>query len=96
MSNPILDPIVNQLMEQAATGEAAKAFLQSGLGSYITQRANDEADDAMAALIEADPANPTVIASLQMKIRVATQAVTWLVEAISEGDNAMRQLHEES
>lgn len=96
MSNPILDPIIKQLMDQAATGEAAKAFLQSGLGGYITQRANDEADDAMAALIEVDAANTLAVAVLQMKIRVATQAVAWLMEAISEGENALRQLHEES
>lgn len=96
MSNPALDPIVKQLMEDAAIGEAAKSFMQSGLGSYLAKRANDEADEAMAQLVEVNAANTQEVAALQMKIRIATQAVGWLMQAISEGDNALRQLHEES
>lgn len=96
MSNPALDPVIKQLMESAAIGEAAKTFLQSGLGSHITQRASDEADAAMSALINVDPTNAAQVAALQLRIRVATQAIAWLTEAMAEGENALRQLHEDS
>ena len=96
MSNPALDPVIKQLMESAAIGEAAKTFLQSGLGSHITQRASDEADAAMTELITVEPTNAAKVAELQARIRVAAQAVAWLTEAIAEGENALRQLHEDS
>lgn len=96
MRNPALDPMLKQLMESAAIGEAAKTFLQSGLGVHLTQRANDEADAAMTELITVEPTNAAKVAELQARIRVAAQAVAWLTEAIAEGENALRQLHEDS
>ena len=41
-------------------------------------------------------ANAAKVAELQARIRVAAQAVAWLTEAIAEGENALRQLHEDS
>ena len=75
-------------------GEAALQvffFVVQGWGWWLWARAG-----GMAQLVEVNAANTQEVAALQMKIRIATQAVGWLMQAISEGDNAMRQLHEES
>ena len=94
-NNVVIDPLIRELMESAATGEAAKLFLGSGLGKHIAQRAADEVDEALAELIEADPNDAAAIRALQTRINVARQSVVYLAEAISEGDNALQQLHGE-
>lgn len=94
--NVIIDPLIKQLMESAATGEAAKMFLQSELGRHITQRAADEVEEALAQLVEVPPTDSARIAELQTQIKVAKQSIVYLTEAIAEGDNALRQLHDES
>ncbi len=96
MSNPIVDPVIKDLMESASTGEAVKMFLQSELGRNITNRAVQEIDEAMAELVEADADNRALIASIQNRIKVPSMAISWLTDAIAEGDNAMVRLHEES
>lgn len=93
--NAIMDPLIRQLMESAATGEAAKMFLNSELGKHITQRAVGEIDEAIDGLVEADPFDGKAVAEMQTRIKVAKQAVMWLTDAIAEGDNALRQLHED-
>jgi len=92
--NPIIDPLIRDLMDKAATGEAAKMFLRSGLGKHITARATQEADEAICQLIVVDPNRTDLVLALQNQIKVAAQALTWLAEAISEGDNALNQLEE--
>lgn len=98
MSNDhaIIDPMIRQLMESAAIGEAAKLFLSSDLGRHVTNRAADEVDEAISMLIEHDPCDAKGIAALQAKINVAKQSIVYLTEAIAEGENALRQLHDES
>lgn len=93
--NQIIDPAIKELMESAATGEAAKLFLQSELGRYVAGRAADDVEESIAKLIEADPGNAQLILKLQTEINVAKQAIVYLTEAMTEGDNAMRQLHSE-
>lgn len=95
-ANAAFDQHLHELMDSAATGEAAKLFLQSGLGRHLTSRAADDVDEAVAKLIDADPTDAKLILSLQTTINVAKLAVTYLTDAISEGDNAMRALHDES
>lgn len=94
--NVVIDPIVRQLMEAAATGEAAKLFLQSELGRYIAGKAAEEVEEAIAQLIEADPHDAKEIQRLQTVINVAKQSIVYLTDAISIGNNALRELHEES
>ena len=94
--NVVIDPMVRQLMESAAIGEAAKMFLRSDLGQHIASRAADEVEEAIAKLVDHDPNDAKGIAALQSTINVAKQSIIYLTEAIAEGDNSMRQLHEES
>ena len=93
--NVIIDPLIKQLMESAATGEAAKLFLQSGLGRHIAQRAADEVEEALALLVDVPPTDSVRIADLQAQVKVARQSIIYLTEAIAEGDNALRQLHDD-
>ena len=58
----VIDPMIKELMESAAIGEAAKLFLQSELGGHIARRAAEEVEAATARLIEADPADISLIA----------------------------------
>lgn len=94
--NVIIDPLIRQLMDSAATGEAAKLFLGSDLGRHVAQRAADEVEETLALLVDAPAADSARIAELQTQIKVARQAIVYLTEAIAEGDNALRQLHDES
>ena len=94
--NVVIDPLIKQLLDSAATGEAAKLFLQSHLGRHIASRAADDVEEAIAKLIEHEPSDAVGIASLQATINVAKQSIIYLTEAIAEGDNAMRQLNDES
>ena len=93
--NNINDPVIKQMLETAAYGEAAKMFMQSDLGKHIASRATDEIEEAMNALIDVSPTNVEAISALQRKANNARGAIQWLMEAISAGDNALRQLEEE-
>ena len=90
----VIDPMIKELMESAAIGEAAKMFLQSELGGHIARRAAEEVEAATVRLIEADPADISLIARLQTEIKVSKQGITWLVDAMTSGDHAMRQLQQ--
>ena len=90
----VIDPMIKELMESAAIGEAAKMFLQSELGGHIARRAAEEVEAATARLIEADPVDIRLIARLQTEIKVAKQGITWLVDAMTAGDHAMKQLQQ--
>lgn len=93
MSEPvIIDPMVKQLMESAATGQAARRFLEADLGKHIIDKASAEIEDALAELVEAPASDTVLIDRIQTRIKVARQAVMWLTDAIAEGENAMRQL----
>ena len=94
-NNVVIDPLIRELMESAATGEAAKLFLGSGLGKHIAQRAADEVDEALSELIDADPHDARAILALQTRIKVARLSVIYLTDSIAEGDNALQQLHGE-
>ena len=90
----VIDPMIKELMESAAIGEAAKMFLQSELGGHVARRAAEEVEAATARLIEADPADISLIARLQTEIKVSKQGISWLVDAMTSGDHAMKQLQQ--
>ena len=68
--NNINDPVIKQMLETAAYGEAAKMFMQSDLGKHIANRATDEIEEAMNALIDVSPTNVEAISALQRKARM--------------------------
>lgn len=96
MENIVIDPQVKMLMESAALGMAAKEFMACDFGKHIVSKASAEVDQALSELIECPPGDAEQIRSIQNRVHVAQSAVRWLVEAINEGDNAMRDLDEEN
>ena len=94
--NVVVDPLIRELMESAALGEAARLFIQSELGGHLTKKAADEVEQALAELVDVDPNDAKAVGAIQLRIKIAKQAVVWLTDTMSEGQNAMRQLDEES
>ena len=94
--NPIIDPLIRELMEQAAIGEAAKLFLQSELGGHVARKAAEDVEEAMAKLCECDPNDAKTIAALQLDIRAAKGAIVYLSELMTAGEHARRQIDDES
>lgn len=92
--NIVIDPMIRQLMESAAMGMAAKEFMASDFGKHIANKAAEEIDEALAQMIDADPEDAKTIRGLQNKIHVAQTALSWLMDTIGEGDNAMRAIDE--
>ena len=92
--NIVIDPMIRQLMESPAMWLAAKEFMASEFGKHIASKASEEIDEALAQMIDADPEDAKAIRELQTKIKVAQTAVSWLMDTIGEGENAMRALDE--
>lgn len=82
------DPIVRTAM----FGSQVQQFLDSDIGVYLIQRADEQAEEALKELVAADPDKPEVIRSIQNRIRVADSIVSWLREAIEMGSQAEEQL----
>lgn len=90
--NKIIDAEVRALMDSAATGMAAKDFINSGLGQHIVQRASEEIEEALAELVEIEPDQAPAIAAIQRRVHHARGAISWLMDAITSGEHAMRTL----
>ncbi len=73
-----------------AFGLDAQAFMNSTLGRYLTGRANDEREQALEALKDADADNPKEIRKLQNDARCAENFLIWMAQAVAEGENAER------
>ena len=93
--NITIDSTTKALMDDAATGEAARMFLQSDLGKYIIAEATAQCDEATAELIDCVPTDSVKIAELQFSIHCAKGASTWLTDAITRGDQSLRLLYEQ-
>jgi len=84
----------NPLERSIALGFQVEAFLQSDVGRYLVQRADEEIEEAVEELKRVSPEHTAVIRALQGKIHVAESIQFWLAEAIQEGANAMQELNE--
>ena len=82
------------LFHEAKLGEDAKDFLDSPLGKLLKGRAILEIEDAQAALLTVEPEDVATIRKLQFKAAVARQFVSWLADAVANGDQAFEQLEE--
>lgn len=80
------------LVTLARIGTDAEDFLHSPLGRYIQSRAKDEIDEALDELIEAAPDDLTTNTQARRRIHRAQDAITWLLEAVSDGKRARIEL----
>lgn len=86
------DPIV----QRATFGAQVEQFLSSDIGTYLIERADEQAEAALKELVAADPAQPEIIRSIQNRIKVADSIIGWLREAIQMGEQAVQQLREDA
>lgn len=92
MSEP--NPEIKLIHETIDFGFQVEAFLLSPVGKYLVGRAEGEIDEAVQQLKVANPTDAALIRELQNKIYRAESVQFWLAEAIQEGTNAQRELHE--
>lgn len=84
------DPTVRS----ATFGAQVEQFLNSDIGVYMVERADEQAEAALKELVTADPTQPEVIRAIQNRIKVADSIVSWLREAIEMGEQSKQQLRE--
>jgi hypothetical protein len=89
-------PLPDAKMEQAVFGEEVRRFLQEDrIGRYITAKAAQQTESGLLELKDIDPEDAKAIRAIQTKIRVAESVVSWLAEAIDNGERAQQILEDE-
>lgn len=81
---------LTQIQQQIAFGLDVQAFMQSDMGKYLTDRANNDREAALEALKSADAEDPKAIRKLQNNAICAENFLLWMGEAVAEGMNAER------
>lgn len=83
-------------MEQAVFGEEVRRFLvEDRIGRYITAKAAEEVMNGLEQLKDVEPDDAKTIRAIQTKIRVAESVVSWLAEAVDNGERAQQILEDE-
>lgn len=76
----------------ALIGIQAQQFLESDLGRYLQGCAEQEQQEAMNAFLLMDASDTAAVRRVQLQAAVSSQVITWLAEAIENGDQAEQQL----
>jgi hypothetical protein len=84
------DPVVRS----AVFGAQVQQFLDSDIGTYLVQCADEQAEAALKELVQADPSDVERVRSIQNKIKLADSVVGWLRDAIVMGEQAANSLRE--
>ncbi len=71
-------------------------FMQSPIGKYLTERANDDIENALEQMKRADPFDGKEVQRLQNEIHRAEMFLLWMGQAVTEGENASRSFIEAS
>ncbi len=79
------------LADQVAAELVVKQKGSSTL-QIILARAKATASDALADLVDVEPTNTSQIIALQAKVKMFREMVTFMAEAIREGDSARHDL----
>ena len=87
-----IDDHEKALFHESKLGEDAIRFLDSDLGRLLRGRATLEIEDAQRQLLLVEPEDTATIRQLQFKAATARQFITWIADAIRNGDNAYDQL----
>lgn len=72
-------------------GLDVKQFMGTNLGRYLQHKANADMEAALDALATVDPEDPKAIRKLQNDAVVAARILSWIAEAVNEGEQAERQ-----
>ena len=85
---------MNLDIDIALLGQQADTFLDSNLGKYLTELADAKREEAVEALVRADPGDKDANTRFRNDIRVADYFVSWLNEAVQSGKLAVHNLRE--
>ena len=83
--------VVRNLLNRYDLGEEAQQFLNSRLGRYLAHRAQEAMYQASLALTTVAPTDMATIIEHQRQYAVASQALSWVAQAIEDGKQAARE-----
>ena len=86
---------MNDNLSSAILGRDADDFAKSVVGRFMVAKAQGEIDAQMSLLVDADPSDIKLGTDIRNRIHVCTMFLTWLDEAIREGENAIDQIQQE-
>jgi len=85
MSEPTPEQERQQKLAVVGIGIEAERFITSPLGRYIVNRAEQERERALEALVKADPHEVAQVQQLQNAVKVIDAVQQWIADAITEG-----------
>ena len=74
-----------------STGDDAREFMNTGLGRYLQQRAEEEIIDAFNQFKIIDVSEVDKVRTIQNKLLNADRFLTWIQDCIVEGQEALKQ-----
>lgn len=86
---------VRELYAKVDFGIEVENFLGSKVGTYLIRYAEQERDEAVRLLKEADPFDANAIRKLQDTIKRAESIQYWMAYAIQDGLNAEKMLKDQ-
>lgn len=83
---------LRELYNTVELGLDARKFLESSIGRYVANRALEDMYAAAQDLIAVDPFDRKAIVALQTRHKIASQALSWLGQAVEAGLQAEASL----
>jgi hypothetical protein len=80
----------DELSAEAILGDEARKFLEGDLGRYMRGCAEQDVQEALLDLEDADPEDHKKIRDIQNKIWRARNFPVWLNELVQRGEEALR------
>jgi hypothetical protein len=74
----------------AVFGEQVKQFMDSDIGQYLMQCAQEDTDSAAAEMIDIDITDTSKVMAIKIKFMVAARVESWLQEALIKGYQAFQ------
>ena len=94
MKNDEADALMqaNPTLAVAVLGKEVELFLDSDIGKYLVQCAEDDIDTVMSAFSKVNPQDAPAIMALQVKLGAAIRIKGWLGDAINSGKQAVMNM----
>lgn len=85
---------IEQMVAEAAVGDAFATWSQSDIGRYIIGRAEQHEISVLREMAETNPQDAAAIARLQAEAKAPALLIQWIEEAMFQGEQAKFQLAE--
>jgi len=83
---------IEVLRAEAILGRDCAAFFSTDPGRYVKARSHETVMDCIERLKTVSADDKEAIASIQLELKSADNALSWLQDAINDGERAMQQL----